>query len=55
MNSNDRPQINIRVKAEELARYHEAAKAEGMSMAVWLRWVANRAAKRVVQSEKRAA
>lgn len=37
--------IDIRVSAEERARWTAAAKAAGLSLSAWLRWLATKATK----------
>ena len=44
--------LDVRVTSDEKDLYDRAAKAEGMTLSVWVRWVCRAAAKRVVPEKK---
>jgi uncharacterized protein (DUF1778 family) len=51
----DRPQINFRASADDVALMQAAAKATGQNLSAWLRLVALKAARRDLAELKRAA
>ena len=46
MAKDTRPQINIRAEPEDIALWQQAARANGLTLSAWLRFVALKAARR---------
>lgn len=47
-----RPQVNVRADSGVIKLWHQAAKAEGLTLSAWLRMVAIKAARRIIDKER---